>query len=604
MHVCNLEIKETIRKYSNPTACKQPNLPLNSPEIMEFLHDVPPINCKSGTDWVQCKGSECSIKEQIETQKGKIKCSFTNIIRTDDFQVADADTVNTDSYYKLEESDVVNVSCVASDSTTWKSILTGIRLNKEIWDRSGWQYVPQDGLKLNVLMFGFDSISRNTFIRKLPKSYDYLVNHLGGLVLKGYNIVGDGTPQALTPILTGKTELELPDVRKRFLHTQNVDVYPFIWKDFQENGYVTAFLEDLPSTGIYQYRLNGFLKQPTDHYMRPYYITIAKEIYKWPRFCVGETPRHKVMLNYIEQFFSVYKSKPKFLFGFHGELSHDNYNLIGAVDDDVLQFLKNLNSSGALNDTVLILMADHGHRFGKIRNTIQGKQEERLPFFSFRFPDWFTRKHEEIYKNFQLNLNTLTTPFDIHSTLKDILEFRSPTDGDLKNRAISLFSKIPSQRSCVHANIEPHWCACMDWENVDLTLNIATRLADTFIATVNNYTADHREICASLRVSKIEWVTKMKPNEQLVKFSKNLDVDGFVADLSGHTNVLTHTYQIKLQAVPGDSIFEASITHYLKDDRLDLKISDISRVNKYGTQARCIEHTYPNLRKYCYCLGD
>lgn len=74
-----------------------------------------------------------------------------------------------------------------------------------------------------------------------------------------YNIVGDGTPQALTPILTGKTELELPDVRKRFIHTQNVDVYPFIWNDFQENGYVTAFLEDLPSTGIYQYRLKGFL---------------------------------------------------------------------------------------------------------------------------------------------------------------------------------------------------------------------------------------------------------------------------------------------------------------------------------------------------------
>lgn len=79
----------------------------------------------------------------------------------------------------------VNVSCTASDGTTWKSILTGIRLNKEIWDRSGWQYVPRDGLRLNVLMFGFDSISRNTFIRKLPKSYVYLTKHLGGLVLKG-----------------------------------------------------------------------------------------------------------------------------------------------------------------------------------------------------------------------------------------------------------------------------------------------------------------------------------------------------------------------------------------------------------------------------------
>ncbi|GJQ72864.1 hypothetical protein Trydic_g6837, partial [Trypoxylus dichotomus] len=71
-----------------------------------------------------------------------------------------------------------------------------------------------------------------------------------------------------------------------------------------------------------------------------------------------------------------------------------------------------------------------------------------------------------------------------------------------------------------------------------------------------------------------------------------------------NTNVPTHTYQIKLSTIPGDSLFEASITHLLELDRLDLKISDISRINKYGSQARCIEDNYPHLRKYCYCLAD
>lgn len=66
------------------------------------------------------------------------------------------------------------------------------------------------------------------------------------------------------------------------------------------------------------------------------------------------------MLNF--QFFSVYKSKPKFLFGFHGELSHDDYNLIEAADNDLVTFLENLENSGALENTLLILMADHGHR--------------------------------------------------------------------------------------------------------------------------------------------------------------------------------------------------------------------------------------------------
>lgn len=62
-----------------------------------------------------------------------------------------------------------------------------------------------------------------------------------GITLEGYNIVGDGTPQALIPILTGRTELELPETRKRMGEKASfVNVYPFVWKDYQANGYVTG----------------------------------------------------------------------------------------------------------------------------------------------------------------------------------------------------------------------------------------------------------------------------------------------------------------------------------------------------------------------------
>lgn len=55
-------------------------------------------------------------------------------------------------------------------------------------------------MPFNVIMFGFDSLSRNAFIRKLPKAYRYLTKTLKGNVLQGYNIVGDGTPQAIIPV--------------------------------------------------------------------------------------------------------------------------------------------------------------------------------------------------------------------------------------------------------------------------------------------------------------------------------------------------------------------------------------------------------------------
>lgn len=70
----------------------------------------------------------------------------------------------------------------------------------------------------------------------------------------------------------------------------------------------------------------------------------------------------QIMMNYAHNFFKVYHDKPKFLFGFHGELSHDSYNHVGAADGDLLQMLKSLNNDGFLNDTLLIIMSDHGHR--------------------------------------------------------------------------------------------------------------------------------------------------------------------------------------------------------------------------------------------------
>ena len=69
-------------------------------------------------------------------------------------------------------------------------------------------------------------------------------------------------------------------------------------------------------------------------------------------------------MKHIKSIFDKYKNQPKFTFGFHGELSHDSYNDIGAVDNDLLQWIKDLKESGHLNNTILILMSDHGHRYG------------------------------------------------------------------------------------------------------------------------------------------------------------------------------------------------------------------------------------------------
>lgn len=130
------------------------------------------------------------------------------------------------------------------------------------------------------------------------------------------------------------------------------------------------------------------------------------------------------------------------------------------------------------------------------------------------------------------------------------------------------------------------------------------RLGDALVKTINDYTKNYRHLCEKLSISQIHWVTKMSPNQNLLKFHKNADIDGFVADLTANMKIDYEMYQIKMMLTPGNSLFEASIRHDLTNDKLHVKLSDVSRINMYGKQARCIENDLPQLRKYCYCKDD
>jgi len=58
--------------------------------------------------------------------------------------------------------------------------------------------------------------------RMLPKTHEYFTNKLGGHVLSGYNILGDGTASALAPMLAGRLKNEMLHEMNR-LETKHVD---------------------------------------------------------------------------------------------------------------------------------------------------------------------------------------------------------------------------------------------------------------------------------------------------------------------------------------------------------------------------------------------
>lgn len=601
-------IERAIQSKQNSQRCTIPDLPVFSPEINQFLKHEEPLNCP-GTheDWIRCSQERCTAQPKKLAEHFQLHCTFSEILRKNEYSVEEKDIPapvtfkSSSDFYVLKHSDYARVKCKSSKTgEKWHGVVIGVRS----------QVKPRHGKPVsspyNVLMFGFDSLSRNAFIRKLPKSYAYLVDKIGAHVLNGYNIVGDGTPQALIPILTGYTELELPDTRKRISESVTCDAYPMIWKEYENSGYVTAFNEDLPKVGTFTYRLNGFLEQPTDHYMRPYFLATDSMQSNYEPYCTGDRARHAVFMDYTEQILASQPNTPKFIFSFHGELSHDSINLVEVADEDLLLFLKSFHEKH-LHNTILIVMSDHGNRFATIRNTMQGKLEERLPFFSFAFPDDFKRRFAHLHKNFVRNAKEgrLSTPFDINRTLRHILQLNEggvpePPNPKKPLRALSLFSAISENRTCADAYIESHWCSCQHWDELSKNDNRAMEAALTVTEHINQLTMKEREICAQLHVDQIMWAGELEVNDDLLRFQGSSDNDGFLGKFTeGKPMKTPQMFQIKLMTKPGGAIYEATVRH--SDDAYRVVTQEISRVNMYGDQARCIYDKDPELRKFCYC---
>ncbi|CAL1293248.1 unnamed protein product [Larinioides sclopetarius] len=587
-------------------ACRHPDLEHNNPLILKHIVDMGKLECKREEDWIEIRNGKVAINHIIVKRHGEIKCTLTFLTRVDDFTSVKGKVIEMSSITGPEflRGDFFQVKCESKDGLKWKNIMAGVNRNETAVERAKSRKPPPDAMKLNVLMFGLDSMSRLHYMRKLPKTYKYLTEVLKASVLKGYNIVGDGTPQALIPMLTGYTEPELPETRKRMSDANYVNIYPFAWKNFTDNGYVTAYAEDVPFTGVFTYRLKGFNELPTDHYMRSFYIEVDKVLKEHPKLCLGNNPRHKVMLDWLRRFYEAYNDVPRFAFGFHGELSHDDYNLVGYADSDLEIFLKDLQESGILNNTLLIMLSDHGHRFASIREMQQGKQEERLPFFAVVVPPWLEKVYPIHVRNLRINENRLVTPFDIHATLMTLLNPDVPNEGDLSSRSISIFSEIPQERTCTMASIEPHWCACLSWAKMSIEDPIASEVGQAVIDFINELTNFQRHNCEVLQLKEVTRIEKLQPNKALLKFRKNADKDGFVGEFSDNTQLTEILYQVQLRAYPSDGVYEASVKHDTIKKTFIVKEDELSRVNMYGNQEHCIHETYPNLRKYCYCKAQ
>ncbi|GFS23642.1 elongation factor Tu [Elysia marginata] len=347
----------------------------------------------------------------------------------------------------------------------------------------------------------------------------------------------------------------------------------------KQAGYLTSWCNANPKSAPFNWRMLGFRQQPTDFYTRPYYMAVKKTKSKVAN-CVGGRTKSKVWLDYFRDIFLMYPHQRKFLFQFITDFSHDDNNLMTLMDADIKDVIQFLHEGNYLNNTLLILMGDHGARYANYRYTYSGKMEERLPYFGFLFPPWFEKKYPQAIKNLRTNTQRLTTPFDLYETFKDFFHFDGAGIGDISRRGISLFKEIPLSRSCKDADIAPHWCTCLDWREVSQDDPKTRKALQAALDTINGYTAPYRDDCYLLSVHTVARASKLKAGDAFLKFRKT-DHDGGIYKISMSNTKQSHIiyYQIVFTTTPGMASFEVTIMYSTNTKKFTFYLLPLSIYN-------------------------
>ncbi|XP_054157415.1 uncharacterized protein LOC128955765 [Oppia nitens] len=439
----------------------------------------------------------------------------------------------------------------------------------------------------NLLFIGIDSLSRVNFERHYPKTIPLLAKHKF-YTLYGYNKVADNTFPNLTPLLTGQY---LDDLwNEGMAKTTFLDFFPLVFKEYRNKSYNTLLIEDYPRLATFNFFRLGFREPPTNYYLRPFSLAIEDNI---ENNCYLDKPEIEVYYDYVYDFVKAMTVRKQryFAFTFMARLTHDLLNNAGLADPLVYRLFSKLFDENLLSNTILIFFSDHGIRFGKIRETLSGKWEERMPLMQVYVPD--TWKSD----NWTLNKHRLITPFDIHATLKHIIN--GQPDNSLKHGK-SLLWEIPENRTCSSIPVLEHWCSCQSSDPIT-NLSSIEPLAQFVVESVNKYLSQNfSNNCIELTLDRVISGYAIKFSEKVMQFKDSLnDVNNRHVVFNDEKFVEnSRNILVTVSVKPSDALFEATVNVNQNKDNMTL-IGEISRINKYGDQSNCIDNT--QAKRYCFC---
>ncbi|KAH8385595.1 hypothetical protein KR200_002693 [Drosophila serrata] len=466
------------------------------------------------------------------------------------------------------------------------------------------QYTPPPkGLSLepskrkpSVLMFGIDSLSRINIRRTMPKVFKFL-SQSGWYELMGYNKIGDNTFPNLLAILAGY-DPESALVNVCDWHQKGcLDRTPFLWKDFKNASYLTAYAEDETGMNTFNYIKPGFLEQPTDYYLRPFQKAFESGMDTWKckecsmRYCIGRRITSSYAYDMARDFARRFvQERPIFGLFWSNSFSHDSFEMPAKMEDYVLQYLLDFEADGVFENSIVIFLSDHGTRWGRITHLPSGFLEERLPSMFIYLPPWFRVQYPEYAQALQVNQNRLSSNYDLHNTLKHIIELGGgsplPKAHDCP-KCQSLFYPVDELRTCEDAAIPNHYCTCEPYKRINEKWGES--VAPKVIGRINEYLAARNlsDICSILTLDYV--------HETEIKVPLDMDFHG-----DDHREVATYRTMFKVDQNRAD--FRATVLFNNLTQTVEVDVTTISRLDSYENVSNCVNDKTDKL--YCICISD
>ncbi|EDW88597.2 uncharacterized protein LOC6527812 [Drosophila yakuba] len=451
--------------------------------------------------------------------------------------------------------------------------------------------------KASVIMYGIDTVSRTNLRRLMPMVFEFLKSP-GWYEMMGYNKVADNSFPNIFAVLTGYSPHSAVNQICDASQPGCLDKIPFIWKEMQREGYLTAYAEDSLNINTFNYLKPGFFRKPTDYYFRPLLDALEKETFNLycpsckMKYCLGRRLVNSYIFDYCRQFMQRFVAKrPIWGMFWSTHFSHDDFTMLSAMQHKVLGDLLNFEKDGSFEHTIMIFFSDHGSRYGPLMATKESFLEGRQPMMFIYLPPWFRIKYPHYVEALAQNQNRLSSNFDVYNTLKHIINIEGLVEHTKWSydcpQCQSLFYPLPETRSCSEAGIPEAYCTCHNYEEVQEDRG-TWRMAELVVDRINQYLQYHnlQSLCSNLtlRVVNVTEV-RMLENDEHVSQGKGL-----------------RNYHTKFQVHQNLAQFFATVLYDRRTEELQINVELISRINRYRTDAECLDDSVKKL--YCICLSN